>query len=39
MPNLSILLIVSLCLTLVPGCSRNPSATARIGDPAAPLDG
>jgi thiol-disulfide isomerase/thioredoxin len=34
-----IVLIASVCLALVPGCSRNPSATARIGDPAASLDG
>ena len=34
-----ILLIVCLCLVLASGCSRNPSATARNGDPAAPLDG
>jgi thiol-disulfide isomerase/thioredoxin len=39
MRTLPIMLIGSLCLALTPGCSRGPSATARIGDPAAPLDG
>jgi thiol-disulfide isomerase/thioredoxin len=38
MRTLHILLIGSLSMALGPGCSRNPSATARIGDPAASLD-
>jgi thiol-disulfide isomerase/thioredoxin len=39
MRMLSFLLIGSLFLALVSSCSRNPSATAKIGDPAASLDG
>jgi thiol-disulfide isomerase/thioredoxin len=44
MRTLSIILIGSLCLTLVPSCSRKSDsgksvATAGIGDPAGPLDG
>jgi thiol-disulfide isomerase/thioredoxin len=44
MRTLHILLIGSLCLSLGSGCSRksdseNLVATAKIGDPAAPLDG
>jgi thiol-disulfide isomerase/thioredoxin len=39
MRNLSILLIGGLCLILGPGCSKNPSAAAKIGDAASPLDG
>jgi thiol-disulfide isomerase/thioredoxin len=39
MRTLPVLLIGGLCLALGPGCSRNPSATAKIGDPAASLEG
>lgn len=39
MRALPILVIVSFCMVLTPGCSKNPSASAKLGDSAAPLDG